>query len=82
MVGVENEADAAAKFKKLNAAPSLGNEPVEGLWGKGAKGYAQHYESKAGRHFFVDQKSGRVVAGATDLVHFEEVLACSARRAR
>lgn len=74
MVGVENEADAAAKFKKLNAAPSLGNEPVEGLWGKGAKGYAQHYESKAGRHFFVDQKSGRVVAGATDLVHLEEGL--------
>ncbi|MBK7551108.1 MAG: hypothetical protein IPI61_05245 [Syntrophaceae bacterium] len=74
MAGVENEADAAAKFRKLNAAPGLGNEPVEGLWGKGAKGYAQHYESKAGRHFFVDQKSGRVVAGATDLVHLEEGL--------
>lgn len=74
MAGVENADDAAAKFKNLKAAPSLGNEPVEGLWGKGAKGYAQHYESKAGRHFFVDQKSGRVVAGATDLVHLEEGL--------
>ena len=74
MAGVENADEAAAKFKNLKTAPSLGNEPVEGLWGKGAKGYAQHYESKAGRHFFIDQKSGRVVAGATDLVHLEEGL--------
>lgn len=74
MAGVENADEAVAKFKSLKAAPSLGNEPIEGLWGKGAKGYAQHYESKAGRHFFIDQKSGRVVAGATDLLHLEEGL--------
>jgi len=74
MAGVENADEAAARFKSLKAAPSLGSEPVEGLWGKGAKGYAQHYETKAGRHFFIDQKSGRVVAGATDLVHLEEGL--------
>ena len=74
MAGVENADEAAAKFKSLEAAPSLGNKTIEGLWGKGAKGYAQHYEAKAGRHFFIDQKSGRVVAGATDLVHLEEGL--------
>ena len=74
MAGVENVDEAAAKFKNLRTAPSLGSEPVEGLWGKGAKGYAQHYETKAGRHFFVDKQTGRVVAGATDLVHLEEGL--------
>ena len=74
MAGVENADEAAARFKNLKTAPGLGSEPVEGLWGKGAKGYAQHYETKAGRHFFIDQKSGRVVAGATDLVHLEEGL--------
>jgi hypothetical protein len=69
---VENAEDAKKLFTKAGSKPNLGDAPVEGIWGKGSKTYKQYYEEKSGKLFFIDEKSGKVMTGATDLTHLTE----------
>jgi hypothetical protein len=72
MQAVENADDAKKLFSRAGAKPNLGDAPVEGLWGKGSKTYTHYYEEKSGKLFFVDDKSGKVMTGGTDLTHLVE----------
>ncbi|MEI6667688.1 MAG: hypothetical protein WCP29_05990 [Acidobacteriota bacterium] len=72
MQTVENITDAKRVFAKAGATPNLGNAPVEGIWGKGSQTYYHYYEKQAGKAVYLDPKTGRVMKGATDLVHLVE----------
>jgi hypothetical protein len=74
VAGVESAADAQRLFTRTGTKPSLGNEPVEGIWGQGSKMYKQYYEEKSGKLFYVDEKTKKVMTGATDLTHLTEGL--------
>ncbi len=84
MEGVTTEAQAAARFKKLGAPPTVlyengeklsekvFQETAEGIYGKGAKSFIQNYEDKAGKVWYKDAKTGKIRTGFVDLVHLEE----------
>ncbi len=80
MTAVEDSSDAARRFQKLQAVPTLSHSgPVsatqagrysEGLYGKGSKVWTQSYEAGKGRVFF--SHNGKAYTGATDMVHAVE----------
>ncbi|MBU0608588.1 MAG: hypothetical protein KKI08_11935 [Armatimonadetes bacterium] len=80
MHGVENSADALARFQQLNTAPNLAHSgPVtestagkftEGLYGSGSQTYVQGYERGAGRLFY--NNNGKCVTGLSELAHMGE----------
>ena len=80
MQGVEDAADAHARFVKLNTVPALSftgsvteKTPTaftEGLYGAGARTYVEGYERKSGRLFYVNQ--GKAVTGLSELAHLGE----------
>ncbi len=84
MEGVTTEAQAAARFKKLGAPPTVlyengeklsekvFQETAEGIYGKGAKSFIQSYEDAAGKVWYKDAKTGKIRKGFVDLVHLKE----------
>lgn len=75
MTTVENAEDAKNAFKKYKATPNLGGNEVEGLFGEGSKRFQQLYEEKAGKVYYLDTKTGKVMSGKADLTHMKEGLA-------
>lgn len=80
MKGVEDMADAQARFVKLGQVPNMGyREAVsaatpakfsEGLYGTGSKVWTDAYEESAGRLFY--SRGGKAYMGLTDLTHLSE----------
>ncbi|MEG3640970.1 hypothetical protein [Magnetococcus sp. PR-3] len=84
MNGLNSADDALGRFQQLKSMPNLGyqgkitpNTPAkyfEGLYGKGARQWAQQYEREAGRLFYSNK--GKVAfMGSLDQVHLQEGLA-------
>lgn len=76
MAGVENQAEAAARFRELGAAPGLADDAAamsdaallhasEGIYGQGADAFRRAEEWKRGRIW--QRVGGRVVSGGADM---------------
>lgn len=55
---------------KVGRKPNLGDEDIEGLWGKGRKPWTQNYELKKGKTIYFD--GNKVKTGLSDMVLIEE----------
>jgi len=65
-----DDKDAELLYKKYNvSSQSLGGGPVEGIYFNYSRPFKQGYEGIAGRHFYIDKKTGKVMAGGLDLEH-------------
>ncbi|MEI6670125.1 MAG: hypothetical protein WCP29_18405, partial [Acidobacteriota bacterium] len=71
---VADAEDAVSLFQRLGSNPNLGGAVPEGYWGPGSKSYLHYYEDKAGKLFYADPATGRVMTGAADLTHLTEGL--------
>ncbi|MCI0487348.1 MAG: tetratricopeptide repeat protein [Blastocatellia bacterium] len=73
LAGIDDADEALLKMKNLGVNPNLGDEVVEGLWGKGSKAFRDAYESTSGRMIYAE--GGAVRSGFADLLPLGETRA-------
>ncbi len=65
-----DDKEAELLYKKYGvSSQSLGDGPVEGIYSRWSRPFKQGYEGIAGRHYYIDKKTGKVMAGGFDLEH-------------
>ncbi|MEW5820107.1 MAG: hypothetical protein AB1782_07930 [Cyanobacteriota bacterium] len=68
---ISNNAEAVDHFNNvLKGKPNIGEEAIEGYFGKHNEPFRQHYELTKGKEFYLDGKN--VVKTSTDLQHIAE----------
>ena len=67
MYGVTSEADAELVIRSLGfQSPNLGDQAVEGLYGRGRRAFVRSYETSKGRAFYKSGKS--MTSGRADIL--------------